>query len=90
MPKDYPPYQSYLLRLRRMDNAGQPVWRFSLESPGGAPQPFATLDDVMAFLRALTADMDRLAADPANPSRHGLLPEANHPHTDCPASREHR
>jgi len=25
-------YQAYLLRLRRLDNDGQPVWRISLES----------------------------------------------------------
>jgi hypothetical protein len=89
MPENYLHYQSYLLRLRYLDNGGQPVWRFSLEGPGGAPEPFTTLEDVMAFLRALTADIDRLAADRAKPLRHGLLPETNHPHTDCPASREH-
>ena len=26
-------YHAYLLRLRRVENAGQPVWRFSLEQP---------------------------------------------------------
>lgn len=27
-------YRSYLLRLRLVDNAGQPVWRVSLQEPG--------------------------------------------------------
>jgi hypothetical protein len=28
------PYQSYLLRLRWLDNAGEAVWRISIEIPG--------------------------------------------------------
>ena len=45
-------YHAYLLRLRRVENAGQPVWRFSLEQPGrGERQPFDRLSDVFDYLR---------------------------------------
>ena len=38
MDKSSPTYRSYLLRLWRADNAGQPVWRVSLEVPGNRAQ----------------------------------------------------
>ena len=45
-------YHAYLLRLRRVDNAGQPVWRFSLERPGqGERHNFDQLIDVLNFLQ---------------------------------------
>jgi hypothetical protein len=45
-------YHAYLLRLRRVENAGQPVWRFSLEQPGrGERQQFDRLGDVFDYLR---------------------------------------
>ena len=45
-------YHAYLLRLRRVENAGQPVWRFSLEQPGrGERQQFDRLSDVFDHLR---------------------------------------
>ena len=65
MPEDNSHYTCYLLRLRRMDNAGQPVWRFTLESPGGgSPQVFSSLDELLAFLQTLTAGADRPGAQP--------------------------
>ncbi len=45
-------YHAYLLRLRRVENAGQPVWRFSLEQPGrGDRQQFDRLAEVFEFLQ---------------------------------------
>ncbi len=45
-------YHAYLLRLRRVENAGQPVWRFSLERPGrGERQLFDRLGDVFDYLQ---------------------------------------
>jgi hypothetical protein len=45
-------YQVYLLRLRRANNAGQPVWRFSLERPGhGERRNFDQLAEVFGFLQ---------------------------------------
>lgn len=38
MDKSSPTYHSYLLRLWWADNAGQPVWRVSLEIPGSHTQ----------------------------------------------------
>lgn len=53
MPLSPRSYLSFLLRLRRVDNGGQPLWRLSLESPGGAAaRHFATADDLLDFLRA--------------------------------------
>jgi hypothetical protein len=45
-------YQAFLLRLRRLDNDGQPVWRISLESPGSASEhwAFANLEALVTFL----------------------------------------
>ena len=46
-------YAAYLLRLRRSDQAGQPIWRASLESPHDARRlDFANLEALIAFLRA--------------------------------------
>jgi hypothetical protein len=44
-------YQSFLLRLRRVNNAGRPVWRFSVESPASPENlHFQNLDELCAFL----------------------------------------
>lgn len=37
-------YRSYLLRLWRADNAGQPVCRASLEAPGNQTQIYKEAD----------------------------------------------
>lgn len=51
------PYLSYLLRLWLVDGAG-PVWRASLENPSSAERHgFATLEQLICFLRAETADL---------------------------------
>ena len=49
-------YQAYLLRLRRVDNAGQPVWRISLEVPGSQTQRY--FDDLTALCHYLATQMN--------------------------------
>jgi hypothetical protein len=47
-----PNYLSYLLRLYRVGDDGDPVWRMSLESAlTGGRDGFASLDDLLGFLR---------------------------------------
>ncbi len=53
-----PTYQSYLLRLRRADNAGRPVWRVSLEAPGSETQIY--FDNLEALCTYLAAQMQSL------------------------------
>jgi hypothetical protein len=44
-------YRSYLLRLRWVDNAGQPVWRVSLQEPGSEREVlFGSLRELCAYL----------------------------------------
>lgn len=44
-------YRSYLLRLRLVDNAGQPVWRASLQKPGSEHEvQFGSLVALCAYL----------------------------------------
>ncbi len=51
MQLDKSAYQSYLLRLRRLEREGQPVWCASLESSiTGHRQDFPDLDALVAFL----------------------------------------
>jgi hypothetical protein len=58
-------YHAYLLRLRRVENAGQPVWRFSLEQPGcGERQPFDRLGDVFEYVQQ-QIEIDEAAHDEA-------------------------
>jgi hypothetical protein len=46
-------YLSYLLRLRRSDREGRPVWRASLESTrDGQRLGFASVEGLVAFLIA--------------------------------------
>ena len=45
-------YLAYLLRLWRMSGEGAAGWRASIESPGGGErQLFASLDELLHFLR---------------------------------------
>ena len=51
MNKRQASYLSYLLRLRRVDNAGRPVWRASLEAAGSEAQIyFDNLEALCAYL----------------------------------------
>lgn len=51
MDKGQPTYRAYLIRLWRADNAGQPVWRVSLEAPGSHKQiRFDSLPALCAYL----------------------------------------
>lgn len=44
-------YRSYLLRLRLVDNAGQPVWRVSLQEPGSEREVyFNSLAELCVYL----------------------------------------
>jgi hypothetical protein len=60
MDKEKSDYLSYLLRLWRVENheapsADKAVWRASLESARtGERKTFASLDDLVDFLRELT------------------------------------
>jgi hypothetical protein len=61
MDKQRSSYQSYLLRLWRANGStdrarqGEPVWRASLEDPlTGERMGFASLDDLVAYLRQAT------------------------------------
>ena len=51
MNKTQSNYLSYLLRLRRADNKGRPIWRISLEVPGSETQTyFDNLEALCAYL----------------------------------------
>jgi len=55
--KDFP--QAYLLRLRRLDNGGQPLWLFILESTDGRSQHrFRDLAALTEFLAQMTGEGD--------------------------------
>jgi len=72
MAADETYYQSYLLRLRRLDNDGQPVWRLSLERPAdGEHWRFRSLDALVQFL---TAQMDPDAGPSPGAEDGGLTP----------------
>jgi hypothetical protein len=46
-----PTYFAYLLRLWRVDDDEAPVWRASLQRPGGEERHgFASLDELFAYL----------------------------------------
>lgn len=58
-----PDYKSYLLRLRRADNAGWPNWWASLESTTtGEHHSFTDLNALLVFLRAQTDGVTSSAA----------------------------
>ena len=51
MGKDRDNYASYLLRLRRSDQDGRPIWRASLESTrDGQRTNFDSVESLIAFL----------------------------------------
>jgi len=55
MTKQQPDYISYLLRLWRVSDEEEAVWRASLESPHtGERLAFACLEDLFDFLRQQT------------------------------------
>ena len=65
-------YLAYLLRLRYINNASDPVWRLSLESPDRALQvSFRSLDEVMRFLLIQMGQLERkhVEDDPERCSR---------------------
>ncbi len=52
MANKQPSYLAYMLRLWRVDNQGEPIWRASLESPHtGERQSFADIDKLFSFLQ---------------------------------------
>ena len=53
-------YRSYLLRLRLVDNAGQPVWRVSLQEPGSEREVmFGSLAELWAYLAEQIGERNR-------------------------------
>ena len=64
MPETQDNYTSYLLRLWRVSNGGQPVWRASLENTRtGERHGFADLASLLAFLSQVT----QLPPEPQSP-----------------------
>jgi hypothetical protein len=67
MTTEQPGYLAYLLRLWRVNDDGQPVWRASLESPHtGERHGFANLEMLFAFLEEKTEELaqgEELAKD---------------------------
>jgi hypothetical protein len=60
-----PDYLAYLLRLWRVNDAGKPVWRASLESPhSGEQRVFPSPEAAFDFLRT---QMGLAPADPTTP-----------------------
>ena len=58
-------YHAFLLRLRRVNNAGRPVWRFSVEAPGGPEnRHFQNLDELCAFLQECIREAEELERRP--------------------------
>jgi hypothetical protein len=54
--RQQPAYLSYLLRLCRVEDGEQPVWRASLKAAGGGEQVgFASLEALFDYLRVETA-----------------------------------
>jgi hypothetical protein len=48
-----PSYFAYLLRIWRADGDDEPIWRASLQRPGGAERRgFASLEELFAYLRS--------------------------------------
>lgn len=58
----YALYHVYLLRLRYMENGGDPRWVYSLESPDGVERhEFGTLQALTDFLTLRTPPQSRCA-----------------------------
>ncbi len=52
-------YHSYLLRLRYVDNVGQPTWLITVEHPGqGTQERFSDLTALVTFLHHTMALVD--------------------------------
>ena len=61
-------YTAYLLRLWQVRNKGETPWRASLESPhSGERLGFASLDDLVSFLRKETGE--ELEIESNNPAK---------------------
>ncbi|MFZ1757467.1 MAG: hypothetical protein WAU10_27210 [Caldilineaceae bacterium] len=59
MNRSFDSTRAYLLRLRRADNSGQPLWFFSLESTDGRTRhEFRGLPALMEFLVFYTDSLD--------------------------------
>ncbi len=57
-------YYSFLLRLWRVGNGGEPVWRASLEHPHTGERPgFASLGALFDYLEALIEEAGLVAQD---------------------------
>lgn len=57
MASDRSRYQAFLLRLWVADNGGRPVWRLSLEEPGGSNRRlFHSVAELDTFLLALMSE----------------------------------
>jgi len=57
-------YLAYLVRLRYVNNASDPVWRLSLESPDRALRvSFRSLDDLVRFLQTQMCQVERLPVE---------------------------
>lgn len=57
-------YLAYLLRLRYVNNARDPVWRLSLESPDRALRvSFCSLDELVRFLQNQMGRVERLPVE---------------------------
>ena len=58
-------YVAYLIRLWLSDNAGEPVWRGSLEDPHtGNRLGFADLSSLFEYLRRQTESQSNTPGDP--------------------------
>ncbi len=63
-------YYSFLLRLWRAGNGGEPVWRTSLEHPHtGERLGFVSLGALFDYLEALIEEAGRAAKDKPGESR---------------------
>jgi hypothetical protein len=58
MPQKKTDYLSYLIRLRRVDNGGHPLWRITLEAPGGAERHTANFGNLEALVDFLRMEME--------------------------------
>lgn len=64
MEKTQPTYLSYLLRLRRVYDVGQPVWRISLEAPGS--ETYLQFENLPALYTYLAAQIQAVEEEGGN------------------------
>ena len=70
MRQEQPRYLSYLLRIWQVKAKGGPQWRASLESPGnGEKRTFSSLELLIAFLQAQTAQQELVDTEENNERR---------------------